>query len=184
LSRAWERRNCEAYDSFEPFIFTWIAFNGWAACVSGLDRDREWLDALMEDQTISSDFERLVSSHESSISTHAHAFYGMWPIFKAQDLRRRGVFRHHSGERQHIIDYYRAAGVEHYEPQCWFRHQQEGMPMPLDWPHTLAALYRVRCNLFHGEKAAHSEMDAAIVSSAFRTLVHFLHEAQYITQQH
>jgi hypothetical protein len=181
FARALERRDCAAHDSFEPFIFTWIAFNGWAACITGLDKDREWMDALMEDQTISSDFERILSSHESPISAHAQTFYGMWPIFKAQDLRRRGLFRYHTGERQEIIDYYRDAGVQHFEPQCWLRHQQEETPVPLDWPHTLAVLYRVRCNLFHGEKAAHSEMDAAIVAGAFRTLVHFLHEAHYIT---
>ena len=52
--------------------------------------------------------------------------------------------------------------------------------MPLDWPHTLEALYRVRCNLFHGEKGLDSEMDALIVSSAFRVLVHFLHDSGYI----
>jgi len=36
------------------------------------------------------------------------------------------------------------------------------------------ALYQVRCNLFHGEKSAHSEMDSQIVYSALQVLVRFL----------
>ena len=53
--------------------------------------------------------------------------------------------------------------------------------MPLDWPHTLAALYRVRCNLFHGEKGRHSEMDQRIVASGFRTLIQFFGSANYVS---
>jgi hypothetical protein len=51
---------------------------------------------------------------------------------------------------------------------------------PLDWPHTLAALYRIRCNLFHGEKAVNSEMDNLIVSIDFRVLLHFLKEEIFV----
>ncbi len=60
------------------------------------------------------------------------------------------------------------------------RHVEEDGDVPLDWPHTLLSIYHVRCNLFHGEKAAHSEMDRCLVSSAFRILLHFLVEAGYI----
>jgi len=33
------------------------------------------------------------------------------------------------------------------------------------------AIYRVRCNLFHGEKALHCENDLAIVSAAANVLM-------------
>jgi hypothetical protein len=79
-----------------------------------------------------------------------------------------------------VVKRYLDAGVTAYAPQCWKRHHDAKVPVPLDWPHTLAALYRVRCNLFHGEKAAHSEMDQRIVADALRTLVSFLREAQYL----
>jgi hypothetical protein len=46
--------------------------------------------------------------------------------------------------------------------------------VPLDWSHTLAALYRVRCNLFHGEKARGSENDRVVVARAHETLLAFL----------
>jgi len=36
--------------------------------------------------------------------------------------------------------------------------------VPIDWPHTLSAIYQVRCNLFHGYKGVYSENDISIVS--------------------
>lgn len=41
------------------------------------------------------------------------------------------------------------------------------------WPHFIQAVYRARCNLFHGEKSAHSEMDRIIVSTALLSLTGF-----------
>jgi hypothetical protein len=55
-----------------------------------------------------------------------------------------------------------------------------GEQCPIDWPHTITGIYKVRCNLFHGQKAAHSEMDRHIVAAAFRTLVFFMREAEYL----
>ena len=51
-------------------------------------------------------------------------------------------------------------------------HRERSEEVSLNWAHSLKAIYRVRCNLFHGEKAAHSEMDQKIVSSAFRILLY------------
>jgi hypothetical protein len=178
--RAWEKRQCEAEDSFEPFIFAWIALNGWAACITGLDRDQDWRDALTLSEIICEDFERLVADSESPLAVYAYEFHQLWPIFKAQEIRTRGLISGDDGNRGEVIKYYLDSGIRQFQPQCWDRHKKEGSEVPLDWPHTLAALYRVRCNLFHGEKAAHSEMDQLIVSSAFRVLVHFVHSAHYL----
>lgn len=180
FARAWDKVGCEPRDSFEPFIFTWIAFNGWASCITELDKDRDWIDALTLSHRVCDDFDTLTAKTDSSVSVHAHEFYRLWPVFKAQEIRRRGASMWHANDRQEIIEHYLKANVQSFEPQCWTRHQSEGSTAPLDWPHTLAVLYRVRCNLFHGEKAAHSEMDRLIVSSAFRVLIYFLHEAGYI----
>ena len=42
LIRAWferaiEQRNCDAEESSEPFVFAFIALNGWASCVTTFD---------------------------------------------------------------------------------------------------------------------------------------------------
>ena len=180
FDRAWQARECPAEDSFEPFIFSWFAVNGWAACVSGVDQDRAYLDALMCDQTMCDDFTRLLSDSESPFGSYAAAFARLWPIFEVKELRRRGIMRYSSGDRDGIVNRYLASGARKFEPPCWKRHRDAGEQVPLDWPHTLTAIYRVRCNLFHGEKAAHSEIDQRVVSSAFRTLLHFFSATGYL----
>ena len=39
FARANNKACCTAKESFEPFIYCWIAFNAWASCVNGEDRD-------------------------------------------------------------------------------------------------------------------------------------------------
>jgi hypothetical protein len=179
FDRAWKSRDCEPNDSFEPFIFTWISFNGWAACVTEKDSDRDWLKSLMSSIQLCQDYENIIKQ-DSYLSQCAHEFYDLWPIFKAQEIRRRGVQRCYEGNRNDVTNHYIKSNIRNYEPQCWKRHNDERSKVPLDWPHTLSAIYRVRCNLFHGEKFAHSEMDVSIVSSAFRVLVNFIKIANYI----
>lgn len=45
---------------------------------------------------------------------------------------------------------------------------------------TLPALYRVRCNLFHGEKARSSESDQTVVGAAYATLLAFVDESSVL----
>ena len=180
FERVWGMRDCQGDDCFEAFIFAWIAFNGWVACTTELDDDYKYLDALKRDQMLSQDFEQLVAIPESSLAPCAVEFAAQWPIFDVRPFRRRHIIVAHELDRRTIIKRYLDAGVTAFVPQCWKRHDDDKVQVPLDWPHTLAALYRVRCNLFHGEKDAHSEMDQRIVSGAFRTLVYFLREAGYL----
>ena len=37
FERAIEQRNCDAEESSEPFVFAFIALNGWASCVTTFD---------------------------------------------------------------------------------------------------------------------------------------------------
>lgn len=180
FERAWGMRDCQGDDCFEAFIFAWIAFNGWAACITERDDDYQYLDALKRDQTLSQSFKRLVAIPVSPLAFHALQFATQWPIFDVRPLRRRHIIVSYEVDRRTVIKRYLDAGVTAFAPKCWKRHDDAKEQVPVDWSHTLAALYRVRCNLFHGEKAAHSEMDQQVVSGAFRTLVHFLRAAQYL----
>ena len=179
FKKAWSQRNCDPTDSFEPFIFTWIALNGWAANVTSLDRDRELIGALSVTPELCKDFSNFINGSNSEGYKLAFRFYHMWPIFKAQEIRRKNAHLWNPTTREETIKYYFDCGIEKYEPQCWRRHRDSNEDVPLDWPHTLAALYRVRCNLFHGEKGITSEMDRTIVNSAYQLLVHFLHDGGY-----
>jgi hypothetical protein len=185
FERAWQARECPPEDSFEPFNFGWFAFNGWAACVTELDQDRAYLNALMRCSQVTQQFEDALNSCKSGLVQHASSFASLWPIFDVRALRQRGIRpwdAQHLGraERAGLVQDYLSRGATSFQPQCWVRHQEAGEPIPLDWPHTLSALYRVRCNLFHGEKAAHSEMDQIVVVSALRTLLQFLHHTKYL----
>ena len=59
-------------------------------------------------------------------------------------------------------------------PDCAARHHENAEEIPGDWPHTLAAIYQVRCNLFHGSKSLQSDNDIQIIFCAFRVLAHIL----------
>ena len=171
FDRAYKYRNCPPEMSFEPFIFAWIAFNSWGMCVTGYEHDRDIIDALAVSRKLSKDFDELMDESKE-FRKAAEEFHGMWPIFRVQAIRRKGLqYLLPNRNRDDVIKYYLEHGVRDYEPRCWGYHKERGEDVPLDWPHTLNAVYRVRCNLFHGQKAAHSEMDQKIVSLAFRTIV-------------
>lgn len=178
FERAWQQRDNENA-TFESFIFAWMSVNAWAACVTGQDKDHEYLRRLKEDRGLCELFQRIIHEH-STVRRDAEEFVSLLPIFKAQRLRR-GNIRAESGlSRTALVQHYIEAGVTEFEPECAEFHRVRGEPIPCDWPHIIAAIYRVRCNLFHGEKAAHSEMDQQIVRSAFLTLTGFFRAANIL----
>src|SRR5919197_3315905 len=81
FERAWQARGCSPDDCFEPFIFAWFAFNGWTACVTALDEDRAYLDALMRCPRVTQHFEEALNSPDSALGQHASSFASLWPIF-------------------------------------------------------------------------------------------------------
>ena len=178
FSRAWQMRDCQPEESFEPFIFTWFAFNGWAACVTDTDRDWQIIEALAADESINGAFDQIKLRREQ-FSVMVDNFVELLPIFDVRTLRRRGIRQNTSHNRRDQVLLYLSQGANRFEPQCWQRHFEAGENIPSDWSHIIKALYKVRCNLFHGLKAAHSEMDSVIVHSAYLVLSYFLSEARY-----
>lgn len=147
--------------SFEPFIYTYIAFNGWAACVTGEDLDRKMINALKSDQELASAFGHWLE-HDSALRRDAEAFQKLWPIFSAKEIRRRGLLSSRSSNRVETISCLKQRNVSS-QPQIAESYE-------LNLPNTLDALYQVRCNLFHGEKCVSSEADQQIVGAAYRVL--------------
>ena len=180
FSRAWRRIGDAPATSFDPFIYTWIAFNGWASCVTGLEIDAKWCKALSISPELCERFDELANNPATSLHGHLQQFYTLWPIFKASEIRTKSAFSFNTHHRPEMVDYFFSAGIENFEPKCWQIHKQKGEPVPLDWPHTLAVLYRVRCNLFHGEKGVDSEMDVKIVHLSFQVLARFLKEINWM----
>lgn len=178
FERAWnERLNEQA--TFEAFIFAWMSVNAWAACVTDEDQDREYMRRLKEDEGLRQRFQRVVNEHPD-VRRDAEEFVSLLPIFKAQRLRRAGVHGQDGMTRSELVLHYLAEGIMEFEPECAEWHRAHDEPIPCDWPHVIAATYRVRCNLFHGEKSAHSEMDRRIVRAAFLTLIGFFRAANIL----
>lgn len=178
FDHAWLRRDDEDA-TFESFIFAWISVNAWASCVTEQDQDREYMRRLTRDSGLRERFGALIG-RDPEFRRQSEAFASLLPIFKAQQLRRRRIWAPDGVARRKRIDYYLQQGATAYEPACAQWHFARDEPVPNDWPHTISAIYRVRCNLFHGEKAAHSEMDRQIVRSAFLTLTMFFRGAHIL----
>jgi hypothetical protein len=175
FQRSMDMQNCQGEACFDAFMSLWLAFNAWASCISNTDIDRDYIDALMRNQGICDEFRMLVAAPDSRFASYVTQFAKFWPIFDVKSLRRQGIARPFtfSTEREEIIRQYFNLGALRFNPPCWKRHMDTGEQVPIDWPHTLSALYKVRCNFFHGQKAPDSEMDQQIVSSAFHTLLYF-----------
>ena len=182
FERAWASKDASPEEIVKPFLYAWIALNGWAVRITGLDKNKDWLDALMLSSPITERFAELTADRDSDIARHVRAFHECWPIFKAQDIPASlGADSPPGTSRRAIVENYLTAKLKHFAPSCWCRHtREEGGECPADWPHTLSALYRVRYNLFHGGKQGHSEMDRSIVSRAFQVLIHFLAQSGYM----
>jgi anti-anti-sigma factor len=182
FERALASKDASPEEIVKPFLYAWIALNGWAVRITGLDKNKDWLDALMLSCPINERFAELTTDRNSDMARHVRAFHECWPIFKAQDIPGKLEADAPPGTpRREIVQKYLTAQLTHFAPPCWCRHTRNGGgECPADWPHTLSALYRVRYNLFHGGKQGHSEMDRSLVSRAFQVLIHFLSQSGYM----
>jgi hypothetical protein len=156
-----------------------MSVNAWAACVTDIDQDREYLRRLEHDKGLRQRFQQVVNEHPD-VDRDAKEFVSLLPIFKAQRLRRAGVRGEEGMTRVELVQHYLAKGIAEFDPECAEWHRARGELVPCDWPHVIAAIYRVRCNLFHGEKSAHSEIDRRIVRAAFLTLIGFFRAAEIL----
>jgi hypothetical protein len=143
-------------------------------CVTGTEKDSQMVEALEWDQNLCNMFKRLTQIYGSPLANVASEFREIWPVFKASDIRGRGLAAQSIGRKRHeVVQMYLSNEIRH-EPECYQWHLSLQEDIPLDWTHTLALLYRVRNNLFHGEKGMHLEMDRLVVSRALPVLIHFI----------
>ncbi len=170
-SRAKHGADCRPEECFEPFIFGWIALNGWASCVTGTDFDRDYLKALMLDRELNNRFSSVRDGADFHVSLEEFRSY--WPILRPTPLRRTSD--HFQTRQDRILHAFTHPGKDfRFRPECASQHIERGEQIPADWPHTLSAIYQVRCNLFHGSKSLDSDIDTQIVFNAFRVLVRIL----------
>ncbi|CAN5385154.1 hypothetical protein BH10ACI3_BH10ACI3_23970 [soil metagenome] len=180
--RALETRDDNAGDKFESFIFGWFAFNGWMSCVVDTDIDAVCIKSIGKSADMNEIASNLLNNQESQTSVAARQLLDWAPVFDVKSLRRSGIhisFAHYD-DRTEMVNEYLQMGATEFEPKCWIRHIAANESIPSDLPHVLNTIYKIRCNLFHGQKAAHSEMDQEIVRRAYYALMSFIDEAHLL----
>lgn len=180
FQRAWQGRQMSGHDCFEPFIFTWIALNAWGECVTNQERDEDWVWSLALDHKLNKDFAVHVSAADGQARRTADQFRAYWPIPRVQVWRRDPTRRPVSDTAYDRPRFFAERQIP-CEPGCALKHFDAGEEVPLNWEHFLPAVYRVRCNLFHGEKSPYNPDDAIIVEASFRTLVGFMKALGYFS---
>lgn len=156
------------------FVFRWMALNGWGMCVADTEIDRIWVDSVAYDEGLSDQFDRLLRI-DADFERAANQFHDLWPIFKAATVRdQEADLGAPASSRREMVEHFLDHDVDDYEPRCWEHHDRD---VPLDWPHTLCTLYRVRNNLFHGEKGLTADSNIRIVSVASDLLAQFVEKA-------
>jgi hypothetical protein len=151
MIRSWcalAKERAERGDWFVAFCFLWMSFNGWISCITGGGTDRQMIDALCDDETLKGDFDDLMR-RSTDFRNYLGTFSSKWPIKDGAqgNIRRRP------------------------EPQEWTVDRKPR------WEQLLNAVYRVRCNLFHGNKGTYVERDKDLIEGAYKCLCSLAEES-------
>ncbi len=121
------KERAERGDWFAAFCFLWMSFNGWTSCVTGGSFDKQMINALRDNEALQHEFSDLMKRSEV-FRNDIRMFSSKWPVKKVAPTNIRG---------------------EPPEPQGWSADQEAR------WEQLVSAIYRVRCNLFHGNKGTY-----------------------------
>lgn len=183
----WIRRAARALNKeehFEGLIYLWVAFNAWLGHTiedrTLANRDRALIHTAGSDEQLSGSFEALLQ-RDGREADMCNCFHSFWPVFHARALVDRGLgpWQANQSRTEYRANCFRAQlGRADWAPRCFQMHQPDGTRpeefdpryVPLDWVHTLNAIYQVRCNLFHGGKSFRYSRDEEFVSLAARIL--------------
>jgi len=146
-------------DQFLPFVLLWMAFNGWLSAVTDRDRDSKMLADIAAHTKVRAKYDQLIND-SATFRTGIEDFERLWPIFDTRAARRSiGISQFRQMDRAAVLA---CLNPRHIYPHGWIKSADT----PPSWEHTLYALYRVRCNLFHGQKTPALERDRALALSA------------------
>lgn len=174
FQRAWQMRSASPEECFEPFIFAWIALNAWGECITNQEHDEDWVRSLAHNDALNRRFGEFLAC--STINRRmVEMFRNYWPVPRVQVWRRFNDQSPQSNTSHDRARFFKERRIP-CAPQCALQHLDAGQEVPLDWEHFLPAVYRVRCNLFHGDKSPYDLHDARIVHSSFTSLVEFMNE--------
>lgn len=178
-----ELNNKPKQNKFQSFVFAWLAFNSWGMCITEAKDDAIMIKSLGLSNDLNQKFEEIKAKENSKLALTTNQFIKFLPVFDVTELREKNLERWDKQSRRERVLFYFNNGATIFDPQCWQRHINEetnGQPLPSDWAHIIKAIYKIRCNLFHGSKSPFVEGDKNLVSLAYSILSQFIEEANYL----
>lgn len=134
LIRAWREKSHQEGDQFASFVFTWFCFNAWIEHLSNKDTDAEMIKEVAERRQ---NMISLIEAYDSAISD--------------DDLLKRDVKALVFKSQEEPIKDTRGR-----KPSISIKDED-------NFENIVWAIYRIRCNLFHGGKDANDLRDQMLV---------------------
>lgn len=191
----------EILEPMNSLVSLWIPFNSWLAQTIA-DSEKSEIDSALvnaagRDHALSGRFNQLLQV-DQDFRERAERFRSYWPIFRVRWLIENGIsawgYQRDNQGRVMERDAYRTLCFSknpkpnNYRPHCYLQHQDAksftppgGDPtkVPLNWAHTINAIYQVRCSLFHGGKSFVNSRDLELTKLAYQILWRVWGEQQF-----
>lgn len=143
LIRTWREKSHNEGNQFAPFVFIWFCFNAWLEYLASkkANTDRRMINEL---KSKSANMDSLVRSYDVAHSSDDFFKNSLWHLI------------HQSNEKP--IEDTRGS-----RPPISIKDEN-------DFENIMEAIYRIRCNLFHGGKDADDTRDQVLVKNAAMVL--------------
>jgi len=138
LIRTWREKSHNEGDQFASFVFIWFCFNAWLVHLSNKQADKEMLNELIRK---SRNMVSLIKAYDA-----AHA---------SDEFFKRSLQDLINKSKEEPIKDVRNSN----KPPISIKDEN-------DFTNIVEAIYRIRCNLFHGGKDANDTRDQVLVRDA------------------
>lgn len=136
LIRTWRERSHNEGDQFASFVFIWFCFNAWLEFLSSGRTDREMLEEL------------------KAKSINMNSFVEAYDVASSDEFFKRSL--------RDLI----SKSTEEPIRDVHGQRQPVSINDENDFANIVEAIYRIRCNLFHGGKDANDNRDQVLVQDA------------------
>lgn len=146
LIKAWRQKSHNEGDQFASFVFIWFCFNAWMEHISDENTDKKMINELAgrkhNMQSLFEAYDAAVSANDEFLKSGVMALMHMSKEKPIEDMRKNPRRR---------------------EPPITIKSEN-------DFENIVQAIYRIRCNLFHGGKDADDIRDQVLVKNAAMVL--------------
>lgn len=146
LIRTWRGKSHNEGDQFASFVFIWFCFNAWMEYISNENTDKKMINELAGRKhnmhSLFWAYDAAVSANDEFLKRDIKALVYMSQEKPIEDVRKNPPKR---------------------EPPIIIKSEN-------DFENIVRAIYRIRCNLFHGGKDADDIRDQVLVKRAAMVL--------------